>query len=84
MSAKPGTQIIENLTSYINEITGGEDDNLSDAVATLASGYGKISIDGMAWSTQLSLLGPILDWVFLYISTERLRPRLQRNSHPLL
>lgn len=45
MSAKPGTQIIENLTSYINEITGGEDDNLSDAIARLAEGYGGISLN---------------------------------------
>ena len=48
MSVKPGTQIIENLTSYINEITGGEDDNLSDAIARLAEGYGGISVDDFA------------------------------------
>lgn len=44
----PLTDTIENLTSYINEITGGEDTNLSDAVATLADGYGKYSIDDLA------------------------------------
>lgn len=30
----------QSLIDYINEITGGEDDNLSDAVATLVEGYG--------------------------------------------
>ena len=44
----PLTDTIENLTSYINEITGEEDENLSDAVATLAEGYGNISIDDIA------------------------------------
>jgi hypothetical protein len=39
MSA-PLTDSIQNLTSYINEVTGGEDNNLSDAIATLAAGYG--------------------------------------------
>lgn len=43
----PLTDSIQNLTDYINEVTGGEDTNLSDAVATLADGYGSsgISID---------------------------------------
>ena len=36
----PLTDSIENLTDYINEVTGGSDDNLSDAIATLADGYG--------------------------------------------
>ena len=34
----PLTDSIQNLTDYINEITGEEDTNLSDAVATLANG----------------------------------------------
>ena len=41
MGAKPGTQAINALVSYINEVTGEEDTNLSDAVATLADGYGE-------------------------------------------
>ena len=45
--ATPLTDSIEALTDYINEVTGGSDDNLSDAIATLADGYGSggISID---------------------------------------
>ena len=42
MSA-PLTDSIQNLTSYINEVAGGEDNNLSDAIATLAAGYGGYS-----------------------------------------
>ena len=30
----------QNLIDYINEVTGGSDTNLSDAIATLADGYG--------------------------------------------
>lgn len=35
------TSRIQALTAYINEVTGGSDTNLSDAVATLADGYGQ-------------------------------------------
>jgi len=42
----PLTDSIQNLIDYINEVTGDEDTNLSDAVATLADGYGGISVDG--------------------------------------
>lgn len=47
--------IIENnaLLTYINEVTGGDDNNLSDAVATLAEGYGGISINDIALNTNL-------------------------------
>lgn len=38
--ATPLTDSINALTSYANEVTGGSDTNLSDAVHTLASGYG--------------------------------------------
>lgn len=38
--ATPLTDSINALTAYANEITGGSDTNLSDAVHTLASGYG--------------------------------------------
>lgn len=48
----PLTDTIENLTSYINEVTGGDDTNLSDAVATLAEGHGGVSVDGMATRTM--------------------------------
>lgn len=40
MAEKPLTNSINALTAYINEVTGGTDDNLSDAIATLAEGYG--------------------------------------------
>ena len=36
----PLTDSINALTAYANEVTGGSDTNLSDAVHTLASGYG--------------------------------------------
>ena len=45
----PLTDSINALTAYANEVTGGSDTNLSDAVHTLASGYGgnsQIKIDG--------------------------------------
>lgn len=35
----PLTDSIQNLTDYINEVTSGDDNNLSDAVATLAAKY---------------------------------------------
>lgn len=40
MSTTPLTDAINSLTTYANEVTGASDTNLSDAVATLASGYG--------------------------------------------
>lgn len=39
--ATPLTDSINALTAYANEVTGGSDTNLSDAVHTLASGYGQ-------------------------------------------
>lgn len=52
----PLTDSIQNLTDYINEVTGGEDTNLSDAVATLANGYGSsgISIDDFVYAPNIS------------------------------
>ena len=47
----PLTDSIENLTTYINGITGVSDDNLSDAVATLADGYGSGGIGIDDWVT---------------------------------
>lgn len=38
--AQPLTDAIEALTTYANTVTGASDTTLSDAVATLASGYG--------------------------------------------
>lgn len=38
--ATPLTDTINALTTYANEVTGASDTNLSDAVHTLASGYG--------------------------------------------
>lgn len=49
----PLTDSIQNLTDYINEVTSGNDTNLSDAVATLADGYGNITVDNIA-SKRLS------------------------------
>lgn len=40
-SLKPLTDGINALTAYANEITGESDTTLSDAVASLASGYGQ-------------------------------------------
>lgn len=37
---KPLTTAIEALTTYANSVTGASDQTLSEAVATLASGYG--------------------------------------------
>lgn len=45
----PLTDSINALTAYANEVTGGSDTNLSDAVHTLASGYG----GGMAKGTYI-------------------------------
>lgn len=43
--AKPLTDAINALTTYANTVTGASDTTLSDAVATLASGYGGGSND---------------------------------------
>lgn len=50
----PLTDAIEALTTYANTVTGASDTTLSDAVATLASGYGGggISIDDIATNAQ--------------------------------
>lgn len=47
MSA-PLTDSINALTMYINEITENNDSNLSDAVRSLADGYGGYSLDDIA------------------------------------
>ena len=40
MAETPLTDSIEALTTYANQVTGASDTNLSDAVYTLAQGYG--------------------------------------------
>ena len=45
--ATPLTDGINALTAYANEVTGASDTNLSDAVHTLASGYGGGIVDGL-------------------------------------
>lgn len=54
--AQPLTDAINALTAYANTVTGASDTTLSDAVATLASGYGGggISIDDIATNAQPS------------------------------
>lgn len=46
MAGTPLTDAIEALTTYSNTVTGASDTTLSEAVATLASGYG----GGVDWS----------------------------------
>lgn len=53
--ATPLTDSINALTTYANEVTGASDTNLSDAVHTLASGYGQgggASYDGIEIKTS--------------------------------
>lgn len=56
MAEKPLTDSINALIAYINEVTGETDDNLSDAIATLAEGYGGggYNIDDIASGTEPS------------------------------
>ena len=51
---QPLTDAINALTTYANTVTGASDTTLSDAVATLASGYGGggASLDGIADGTE--------------------------------
>lgn len=53
----PLTDAINALTTYANTVTGASDTTLSDAVATLASGYGQgggITWDALATNTEPS------------------------------
>lgn len=53
----PLTDAINALTTYANTVTGASDTTLSDAVATLADGYGGgggVSVDGIANGTEPS------------------------------
>lgn len=47
MAETPLTDSIEALTTYANQVTGASDTNLSDAVYTLAQGYGEGGGSGM-------------------------------------
>lgn len=49
MAGTPLTDAIEALTTYSNTVTGASDTTLSEAVATLASGYGG---GGSGWTTE--------------------------------
>ena len=63
----PLTDAIEALTTYSNTVTGASDQTLSDAVATLAAGYG----GGGLPSNVLSAQGLINDdYGFGYISSD--------------
>lgn len=57
-STTPLTDAINALTTYSNTVTGASDTTLSDAVATLAAGYGGggggISVNGIATGTEPS------------------------------
>lgn len=55
--ATPLTDSINALTTYANEVTGASDTTLSDAVHTLASGYGGGGIDGDDLAYGVSLVG---------------------------
>ena len=44
---------IESFIDYINEITGSEDETLSDAINSLVEGYGGFSIDDIALNRNL-------------------------------
>jgi hypothetical protein len=48
--ATPLTDSINALTTYANEVTGASDTNLSDAVHTLASGYGGGGSGASSWT----------------------------------
>lgn len=50
--AQPLTDAIEALTTYANSVTGASDETLSEAVATLAEGYGQGGSDG--WTYKFS------------------------------
>lgn len=49
--ATPLTDSINALTTYANEVTGASDTTLSDAVHTLASGYGQGGGSGLEYET---------------------------------
>lgn len=49
--ATPLTDVINALTTYANEVTGASDTTLSDAVHTLASGYGQGGGSGFVYET---------------------------------
>lgn len=61
--ATPLTDSINALTTYANEVTGASDTTLSDAVYTLASGYGQGggSVVSGTYTPSEDTLGPSID-----------------------
>ena len=57
--ATPLTDSINALTAYANEVTGGSDTNLSDAVHTLASGYGGGSSFQLLHSEEINVIADV-------------------------
>lgn len=53
MAGTPLTDSIEALTTYANQTTGASDTNLSDAVYTLAQGYGGGGFDDLKYCIRL-------------------------------
>lgn len=66
--ATPLTDAIEALTTYANTVTGASDQTLSEAVATLASGYGG--------AESLYSLGMNYSGSFTYITIEKNHVRI--------
>lgn len=74
--SQPLTDAIEALTTYANSVTGESDATLSEAVATLASGYGSggINIDDIVsgsdfLSGDITLTATIIrDYAFAYLA----------------
>lgn len=66
---RPLTTKIRNLTSYANSVTGIPDTNLSDAVHTLADGYGQgggsggLSTTTVSFSAENIFMGDHIDYI---------------------
>lgn len=56
MAETPLTDSIEALTTYANQVTGASDTNLSDAVYTLAQGYGGGGTDYLRYANKIDNL----------------------------
>ena len=62
MSGTPLTDAINALTTYSNTVTGASDTTLSDAVATLASGYGGGGSDNLPALAMGTVVDSEVDW----------------------
>jgi len=66
---RPLTTNIRNLTAYANSVTGIPDTNLSDAVHTLADGYGQgggsggLSATTVSFSAENIFVGDHIDYI---------------------